>query len=107
MLLLSINEILKEIEEKFRHSPAEIKEVLIFGSVARGDYKQFSDVDLAVVYSDYKVAKEFAEDVADYIYLKYSVPVTVIYIDEKDFLSNRTSFIRTIKCEGKVIWRRD
>ena len=40
-------ELLKEIQEKILAFP-NVKKVLIFGSRARGDYKKYSDIDLAV-----------------------------------------------------------
>lgn len=41
----------QEILEVFKQIP-EIKQVVLFGSRARGDYKQTSDIDLAVTFKE-------------------------------------------------------
>ena len=99
---------LEILKKEFSKSPKTIKEVIIFGSVARGDYRPDSDVDVAVIYvGNLEKTKSFAEKVADRIYLNFSMPVTIIYISENDFEAEKTQFIRTIKKEGVTIWKRD
>ena len=105
MLALRYREVIDFLKRGFRKSPTSIERVILFGSVARGDFKPHSDIDIAVIYSDdLREAKKFSEKIADSVYLEFSIPITIIYISKEDFNSNKTSLIKTIKKEGVIIW---
>jgi len=108
MLAISIREIIEFLRNKFKNSPLSINKVIIFGSVARRDFRPYSDIDMAVVYErDFGNVKKFTEAIANETYLKFFVPITVIYITKEDFDADKTSLIKTIKREGVVIWSKD
>ena len=84
-----------------------VKEIILFGSVARGDYGENSDVDvLIVVEGDAWEAQKKASDVAvDYI-IEYGVYVSakVISVEEFELMKNlNTAFYRNIQREGVLI----
>ena len=94
----SIIEKIREIQSKIN------KKMVIFGSRARENYKEYSDIDIAVVDNvttseKYDILNEF-----DKIDCEYKFDIVFIQnIENNDFLEN-------IKKEGRVIWidmRRD
>ncbi len=75
MLIIHLEEVLKFLKSKFSKGPDSIKQVIIYGPVARGDYRPDSDLDIAVIYeNELREVKKFAERVADEIYLEFSIP---------------------------------
>ncbi len=87
----------REILEEFKSLNAK---VILYGSVARGNYRFDSDIDIAIVTDDKKV-RELAEKIADRIYLKTGKLVSLKFLSQKDF-EKETSFIKEIK-SGKII----
>ena len=87
----------REILEEFKSLNAK---VILYGSVAKGNYRLDSDIDIAVITANKKV-KELAEKIADKIYLKTGKLVSLKFPSPKDF-EKETSFIKEIK-SGKII----
>ena len=89
-------------------SLASPDQIILFGSYARGDNKEKSDVDLLIIKKDLK--KGF--DMIDSIYRSFydnniGIPVDVIAIDYNRYneLNDEIGYIyKTIKEEGKVIY---
>jgi len=50
-----LNDLSKKLKEEFRD---KIKEVILFGSYARGDFTDDSDIDIIVIVDDEKIEKE-------------------------------------------------
>ena len=107
MWFLHINEIFDYIRKQLDNKSTSIRKIIVFGSVARGDYTPESDLDLLIIADDIQEAKCFFGKIADDLYLKYLVPVTAIYVSSKILKENKlNSFLKTVLSEGKVIWRR-
>jgi len=87
----------REILKEFKSLDAK---VILYGSVAKGNYRLDSDIDIAVV-TDNKKVRELAEKIADRIYLKTGKLVSLKFLSPKDF-EKETSFIKEIK-SGKII----
>lgn len=80
-----------------------LKEVILFGSYARGDYTKESDIDLLMLLDDLDdpVAERdrYFNAISD-LSLKYDTVVSVIPIDYKTYHSRKTPLILNAHKEG-------
>lgn len=89
---------LKNLRKKFGN---KIKKVILFGSYARGDYNEESDIDILVI-GDIKL-DDIMDLVVD-IMVKYGILINVIIKSENEFNKLRySSFYSTILNEGVEI----
>lgn len=97
----------REIAEGFaRHVKAKygdrIERIVLFGSVARGDYREDSDVDLVVITPGdwFTLQGEVAGDAVDWL-LRTGVYLSAKVFSSQDFERIReTGFGRTVALEG-------
>jgi type I restriction enzyme S subunit len=80
-----------------------LRGVYLFGSFARGEAQEDSDVDIAVVLDE--IPHRFAEiertgDLASDLTLEYGTLVTLFFVPEEDFKQGRHAVHRAIKREG-------
>jgi predicted nucleotidyltransferase len=89
-------------------SHASPDQIILFGSYARGDNKEKSDIDLLIL----KKGLKNGRDIMGSIYMaffenKISIPVDLLAIDYNRYfeLNNEIGYIyKTIKEQGKVIY---
>ena len=103
---LRIRKLLKEFKEGLvRIYGDRLKAVYLYGSYARGDYRQGSDVDVMILLKDYKnywkeqsKISQLASDVS----LEYDVTVSCIFIKEIQWntASDERPLIYNIRKEG-------
>ncbi|MBC7074426.1 nucleotidyltransferase domain-containing protein [Candidatus Parcubacteria bacterium] len=91
---------------KERHKD-EVEKIILFGSVARGDDRENSNVDVLVIVKDdsFKMQRLISEIVVD-ILLKTGVYISakVLTLDEFNLLRRiGSSFYRSISKEGIVV----
>jgi len=79
--------------------------LILFGSVARNDFDLDSDIDIMVVSTDPEESKQYFRAVVDELFLRYSVPISVIYV-RPERLEKKDTFIQNVLKEGKVLWGR-
>jgi len=96
MLKFHLN-ILKEFEPVGKHA-----KVILFGSLARGDYRLDSDIDLAIITKDKSLIK-LSSSIADKILAEYGKLVSLKFISEEKFEKRKTPFSEEIK-RGIVIY---
>ncbi len=84
-------EILKEFEPIKRRA-----KVILFGSVARGDYTTDSDIDLAIITDDEKI-KRMAREIADKVMVEYGKVVSLKFVSPQDFEKKQDPFLKEIK----------
>ncbi|WP_366078569.1 nucleotidyltransferase domain-containing protein [Thermococcus sp.] len=94
----ALNEFLRALRERFGGS---IEEVILFGSYARGDYDEESDIDVLIVG---EVNFDELMDVVTDVLLKYGELVSLIVIKPKESKRRKDSFIKTVMSEGKPIY---
>lgn len=86
-----------------------LKEVIIYGSYARGDYQKKSDVDIMILVdvSDAEIKKRF-NSVCDLAYdfeLEYGVVISPLVKNKEHFMkwSETLPFYRNVKREGVIV----
>ena len=94
----ALNEFLRALRERFGDS---IEEVILFGSYARGDYDEGSDIDVLIIG---EVDFDELMDVVTEVLLKYGELVSPIVIKPKEFKGRKGSFIKTVMSEGKPLY---
>lgn len=102
---LGINGIIGEVTEKYPF----IKKIILYGSKARGDFYEESDIDLLFI-TDSPVSRSLKYEISDIIYnheLANDIVVSAILIPESEFTDKVNPFINKVKREGMVIWSRE
>jgi predicted nucleotidyltransferase len=100
---------ISEVIEKIRDFFPEIKKIILYGSKARGDFLEDSDIDLLFVIESF-IDKKTKYNVYDFISeleIKYGLLASTIFVSEKDFKSKKIKFLRNIHKEGIILWWRD
>jgi len=90
-------EILKEFEPVGKKA-----KIILFGSVARGNYRLDSDIDLAIITKD-KNLIELAQFIADKILAEHGKLVSIKFINEGELERRKSPLIDEIK-RGIVIY---
>ena len=75
--------------------------IILYGSVAKGNYRLDSDIDLAIVTKDEKVKKN-ATQIANKILAKYGKLVSLVFLSPEDLRKSKP-FIKEV-LKGKVIY---
>jgi predicted nucleotidyltransferase len=84
----------------------KLKGIILYGSWARGEATEESDIDLAVVLSDnVKPGKEIERmaDLITDINLEYNVLISVYPVSAKDYAKTKSPLLMNIRKEGKKI----
>ncbi|MDI6690262.1 MAG: nucleotidyltransferase domain-containing protein [Candidatus Bathyarchaeota archaeon] len=90
-------DILKEFKSVGKHA-----KIILFGSLARGDYRLDSDIDLAIMTRDRSLMK-LSSSIADKILVEYGKLVSLKFIGEEDFDKEDSPIKDEIK-KGMVIY---
>jgi predicted nucleotidyltransferase len=105
---LAIKEFVEACKEKFKEN---LVSIVLFGSYARGNFKETSDVDLLVIVKDlpkgWKERKKLFEEIVRRIDEKYGKYLEVIPLTEKELLTNIdhcNSFLITLFLGHKVFF---
>ncbi len=84
-----------------------LSKVILFGSYARGEEKETSDIDFLVVLRDKKIsAFSEIEKINNVIYgmmLKYGKVISFVPTTEEKFEKSPNHFYRLVKKEGKPV----
>ena len=84
------------------------EQVILFGSYARGNYTEKSDIDLLIIKKDLKNGNNIIDSIYREFYenkIKISVDLLAIDYNKYIDLNNKIGYIyKTIKEQGKVIY---
>ena len=91
----------------FLFKPFDPQRIIIFGSLARGDWDEMSDIDVIVVY---RTNKSFLDRLKE-LYLSWDIPKAVDILaytpEEFDHLSQQNFFIQEALNAGEVLYERN
>ena len=92
---------IKDIKSVFKKLP-EIDKVILYGSRAKGNYKEGSDIDITLIGSGLNLKTIYKlEDKLDELYLPYIFDISIFnQIDN-------VNLIKDILLEGKTIYLKD
>jgi len=83
-----------------------LKELILFGSQARGDAEAESDIDVAAVLSgEFKVGEEIDRtgELSSELCLKYEKLVSLVFLSEEDYRERNLPTIINIRHEGITV----
>lgn len=98
-----VEEIIQETREELERIYADhLKEIILFGSYARGDFTNESDIDLILLLDKIDASRERGKysPVISRISLKYDTVVSVIPFEYEEFHRKRTPLILNVGKEG-------
>jgi len=95
---LALNEFVKTLKERYK---GRIKKIILFGSYARGDYDEDSDIDILIIGD---VPQREISFLSAEILLKYGEVISAIVETPKEFERLKDSFFhKNVLKEGIVI----
>lgn len=97
--------IIGEITKKY----PPVKKIILYGSKARGDFAEDSDIDLIFI-TDKELSRSLKNQIFDIIYnheLKNDIVISAIIMGESIFNNQVSTFLRKVKREGIVLWWRE
>ena len=103
-MLLNIKGLLAELKQGLTKIYGErLKAVVLFGSYARGDYHEGSDLDVMIVLDTYKSywdelvrSSELASDLS----LKYDITISRMIMSEEQWKKGELPVLKNIRIEG-------
>lgn len=99
-VLTVINETRDELQKIYRD---RLKEMILFGSYARGDFIEGSDIDIIMLLehlTDIFAEREKYFPIISRISLKYDAVVSIVPFDYEEFQRKRTPLILNATKEG-------
>lgn len=94
----------RELAERF---PGLVEEIILFGSKARGDAHEDSDIDLLVIIreGDWRVKRKVGEIGHDLAVGVYVAPSIFVYTREKimEMQAYESSFLESVRVEGSPV----
>jgi predicted nucleotidyltransferase len=99
----AVEKFLQEVNKKYSE---RIDKIILFGSYARGDYTQGSDIDLLVVWKG-KLLEGWddLENIAADVLVEYGVVISLKIVSPEEYkvmIDLQMPFIQTVEREGVV-----
>ena len=88
----------------------DLMEIVLYGSCARGDYTEDSDIDIALITkSDRIEAQKYTSDlavIATELAMKYFAIVNFVCLPYKEFIEKKSwyAYFKNIEREGEVLY---
>lgn len=82
-----------------------VNKIILYGSYARGDYREDSDIDVAVVVPRSSLSKNILDDMAKLFKLRRNISTDIepiLLIDEND----SSGFLESISKYGEIVYAR-
>lgn len=93
-----------------RHYGERLDKILLFGSYARGDYNEESDVDYLVLLNEENVSpfSEVSTTIADRnaYYLETFISISAVVVSSSQFSKSNRPFFKEVRKDGKLIYER-
>lgn len=85
--------------------PRRLRKIVLYGSKVRGDFGRSSDVDLLIVVThNGKPVRRAIVDLTFEPIAKFSVLLSPIIMEEKEYLNDWSPFLSHVRKEGKTLW---
>jgi predicted nucleotidyltransferase len=88
----------------------QVKELTLFGSRARGDYRRYSDIDVLVVINQENLKNwERIQSLSAFVSLKFDVVLSALVMDVKRYKLHarlRTLLFKNISQDGIRLWKK-
>jgi predicted nucleotidyltransferase len=98
-----LNNIIQEFNGEIRNiAGSNLKRVLLFGSHARGDAEEGSDIDLLLIFES-EVSSDTRRKIRAFsnsLSLKYDVVISEFLFTEQDFQKRNSPLLLNVKKEG-------
>jgi predicted nucleotidyltransferase len=100
------------VKEKFKQEISKLygdrlSQIVLYGSYARGDYNENSDIDFLVVLNEEEIATGrelyFMNPAIFHISLNYGIMISHYPTTKKRLESSQSMFYRQIRKEGKIL----
>jgi predicted nucleotidyltransferase len=104
MLLQNILEEVKDALQKLYKD--NLVEIILYGSYARNDFNENSDIDLLIVLDKLDSAGKQIDNIVDAIYdinLKYNTLISVMPISNDDYRSLNSPLLLNVRKEGVLV----
>ena len=102
-----IQKLLRELKQGLIRLYGErLKGVYLYGSYARGDFQEGSDLDVLVVLDEFERAPIELDRTSDLfcdLSLNYEVTVSLMFMREKDWLTADKPLLRNVRVEGVLV----
>ncbi len=103
----NIESILREVKQGLKEIYGKrLKKIILYGSYARGDADEGSDIDLIILLENMKDTCAEIDRISDRIgqmELEYDTLISIIPIDAQEFAERRFPFITNAKKEGIIV----
>jgi predicted nucleotidyltransferase len=102
-----VRQVLHEVRERLHvlYGP-RLRDVILFGSYARGDAEEGSDIDLMVVldtFADERAEEERVDPIASELSLHYDLVISLFVIRAEDYLHRNSPLLLNVRREGVAI----
>jgi type I restriction enzyme S subunit len=102
-----IEPILRELKARLQELYGErLKGLYLFGSYARGDAREDSDIDVLMVLDDYEYTSDPISEtsrIGSELSLKYDCLLSMIPMREADWQEREDSFLTNVRGEGVLV----
>jgi predicted nucleotidyltransferase len=98
-----LSEVKKRLYKVYREN---LRKVILYGSYARGDYEEGSDIDVLLVLGEMRnISEEQKKYIAQIceIDLLYDTLISIIPMCEKDYLQRKSPLLLNVREEGIAI----
>ncbi|MBI5964837.1 MAG: nucleotidyltransferase domain-containing protein [Chloroflexi bacterium] len=106
----NIQKILKQFKQSLTRLYGDrIRRIYLFGSYARGDYEDGSDLDVLIVLDTFRFHNTEISRTADLVSdlsLQYLITVSPMFMRERDWISGKKPLLRNVKNEGIKLYER-
>ena len=102
-----IRKLLRELKQGLIRLYGErLKGLYLYGSYARGDFEEGSDLDVLIVLDDFERAPielELTDDLIGNLSLEYLITVSPIFMRERDWLTADKPLLRNARADAVAI----
>ncbi|MEW6027993.1 MAG: nucleotidyltransferase domain-containing protein [Chloroflexota bacterium] len=103
----AIQKVLKELKQGLVGLyGSRLKGLYLYGSYARGDYREGSDLDVLVILNDFERAPielSRTDNLIGDLSLKHLITISPLFMRERDWLSADKPLLRNVRVEGVAV----